>query len=359
MVVCVLVLFPWKSFGAFNLAPNFDFYGFLKMDVTHQDSGMNSIFAPRYAKAGEATLNFTAMHSRFGFKWKGASIGKGWKIGAQLEWDLFDTGSRNQMKFRARHANFTLTNERGNFKILIGQYWDVFSPLGPTTFMTNGYLWQVGNLGFRRAQIRGHYKSKSFEFAASFNDPTSTAGTLSGSPVCEGRAGLILFGGNFRFGLSGAYGKNKCFAALYTSTVNVQGLSLDLLWRIIPQITLKGEYGFGENLGIFLSRSNVFDDTAAGQFVGQEVKSFWGEIVFEPVSSLDLWIGYSFENLTQNTQLAAGALQDTICIFAGIKYSVGGGFAMGVEYGNFESKYFQGPANSKTKQFMASFIYGF
>ena len=35
--------------------------------------GINSILAPRHAKPGDGILAFTAMNSRFGFKW----IGKG------------------------------------------------------------------------------------------------------------------------------------------------------------------------------------------------------------------------------------------------------------------------------------------
>ncbi len=90
-------------------------------------------------------------------------------VAAVLEWDFFDITSPNQMKLRFRQGYFTLA--KNNHSLLFGQAWDLFSPLGPTTLMTNGYLWQTGNLGFRHAQVRYAYSAPRFDFAVSVNDP--------------------------------------------------------------------------------------------------------------------------------------------------------------------------------------------
>lgn len=349
-----LCMIPFTTYGI-ELTDNFNFYGFVKLDMHYQDGGMNSFLAPRYAKPGDGNLAFTAMNSRFGFKWKGKEIGKGWKIAAQLEWDLFDT-SANQMKFRTRHANFTLTNKNSTF--LFGQFWDVFAPLGPTTLMTNGYFWQVGNVGFRRAQIRYTYSSKSVNFAVSANDPTSAGARATKMPILESRLGLTLGAkGQIKVGVSGAYGKEKNSGPVYEDDVNIMGVCLD--WHIpFGSLALIGEYTFGENLKNFLSRADVYENAVAREFEAKKVNSFWGQLLYK-AKKYHLWVGYSFENLTEDEQMSAGELQDASCIFAGIKLIAGGGVSIGLEYANFLSKNFQVSEDYKTNQIIFSFIYGF
>jgi hypothetical protein len=358
MVFCTCFLIacaiPFSLHGAIKLTDQFSVYGFIKLDVHYQDSGMNSIIAPRYAKPGEGNLALTAMNTRFGFKWEGGKICRGWKIGAQLEWDLFDGASANQMKFRTRHANFTLTN--GSSKFLFGQFWDLFAPLGPTTLMTNGYLWQVGNVGFRRAQMRYTYSSEKFSFGASINDPTSDGARATKMPIFESRLGLTLVPGK-TIGVSAAYGKERNGADTPLETdVTIMGVCLD--WNLsFPPITLKGEFSTGENLKNFLSRAHVYEDMAAVKFDGKKVNSFWGQILYSKKCSF--WVGYSFENFTDTSQLWALELKDVSCIFAGIKCVLCDGASFGLEYAHFISEYYLGPANDKTNQIIASFIYSF
>jgi hypothetical protein len=167
-------------------------YGWIKGDATYQDDDMNDKVAPRFAVSdGDNGTNLTAMHSRFGLKWGGPALDNGWKADAVFEFDLFDGGSQNQMKLRNRLAAFTLSKDRHS--VLVGQHWDIFSPLGPTTLMTNGYLWQTGNLGFRRAQARYTYKGDFFEYAGSINDPSMSGESAeTDSPIFEGRVGFTL-----------------------------------------------------------------------------------------------------------------------------------------------------------------------
>lgn len=349
LIACVI---PSGIYGAVKLTDNFSFYGFIKLDAHYQDSGMNSILAPRYAKPGEGNLALTAMNTRFGFKWKGTKICRGWKIAAQLEWDLFDGASANQMKFRTRHANFTLTN--GSSQFLFGQFWDLFSPLGPTTLMTNGYFWQVGNVGFRRAQMRYTYSSEKISFGASINDPTSAGARETKMPILESRLGISLGTGK-TIGVSMAYGKERNGSGTPMQTdVTIMGVCFDWNLKITP-FTLKGEFSTGENLKNFLSRAHVFQNV--GSFDGKKVNSFWGQIVYS--KKCTFWVGYSFEKFTDNSQLTALELKDTSCIFAGIRCVLCDGVSFGLEYAHFLSKYYLGSTDDKTNQLIASFIYSF
>lgn len=354
--ICFLMLctIPIGIHGAIKLTDNFSVYGFIKLDVHYQDGGMNSILAPRYAKPGDGNLALTAKNTRFGFKWQGAKECRGWKIGAQLEWDLYDGASANQMKFRTRHANFTM--KKGSNQFLFGQYWDLFAPLGPTTLMTNGYLWQVGNVGFRRAQMRYTYATEKFSFGASINDPTSAGARVTKMPILESRLSVSLGTGK-TIGVSAAYGKERNGAGTPSETdVNIMGVCVDWNLRFTP-ITLKGEFSTGENLRNFLSRAHVYEDTIALKFDGKKVNSFWGQIVYG--KRCTFWIGYSFENFTDTSQLINLERKETVCIFAGIKCVLCNGVSFGIEYAHFISKYYLGLNDDKTNQLIASFIYGF
>ena len=163
------------------------FYGFFKLDAAYQDGGVNGLTFPRYAAAGDGNLFLSATHTRFGFKYAGTPLSNGMNVAAVLEWDFFDTTSPNQMKPRFRQGYFTLSKK--GHSLLFGQAWDLFSPLGPTTLMINGYLWQTGNVGFRHAQVRYAYSAPHLDFAVSLSDPATPGGWAAMMPVLQARLG--------------------------------------------------------------------------------------------------------------------------------------------------------------------------
>jgi len=335
-----------------------DLYGFFKLDATVQDNPTNSLLAPRYALPGDgSTTSLTAMNSRFGLKFSGLKITGGWKVGGNLEFDLFDGSSRNQMKFRARHAYLTLS--KGSTTFLAGQYWDLFSPIGPTTLMTNGYLWNTGNLGFRRAQIRYSVSGQGFDLALSLSDPTIAGAISTGMPLAQARLGITLGGrAKTKLGVSAAYGRDRHSAPGLETDVDILGLSLDWIVPATNNWVLKGEFGFGKNLSVFLSRADVVQNAAADEFAGMKVMSFWTEILYT-AKKTSFWLGYAFENLRDDDQVTAGGLQDTSCILAGVQYHAGGKVSFGLEYTRFLSKYNQVSDKASANQFILSVIYGF
>jgi hypothetical protein len=332
-----------------------EFIGFLKLDMMMHDAGINSFYAPRYAVPGDGETNLTAMHSRFGFRWTGTPLASGFKVGGLVEWDLFDA-SANQMRFRTRQVYLNLT--KGGTNLLFGQAWDVFSPLGPTTLMTNGYLWQTGNLGFRRAQIRFGQEFKHFDFAASVNDPASEAGSKSQVPLFQSRFGVRLGPGNkIRIGVSGAYGKEEYKSASYQTDVDVKGLSLDWSVPFGKIFEFKGELANGDNLATFLSRASVFNSTSSLEFQAKNATSSWTELTIAK-GRLNGWVGYAFENLTITGQLATGDIADTNAAFTGIQFKLGKEVSLGLEYTYFLSERV-GASNPHTHQVLFSAVYNF
>lgn len=296
-------------------------YGFLKFDATYQDGGINSLVAPRFATGGdEDSTNFTAMHTRFGLKWKGPEVFDGTNVFGHLEWDLFDSSSRNQMRFRTRLAYLELRND--SMSLVAGQHWDVFAAGLPKTLLTNGFYWQTGNVGFRRAQIRYTALFDSGEFAIALADPTSTEGINSAMPVVEARY-AFKWSKKGVFGLSAAWGEEDVMG----ESEDVIGFSLDFKVPFGESWILMGEATSGENLDIFLSRSGIGTDTTAG----------WLELVYSG-KKLDWYLGYGTEMLDDDG-LSDAALQDTTAIFMGLIHKLGSGFSYGVEITSFESDF--------------------
>jgi hypothetical protein len=290
-------------------------YGFLKADAVYQDDEMNSKYAPRFAQTGGSEgTNLTAMHSRFGIKWGGPQMEHGFKAGGVFEFDLFDS-SNNQMDLRTRLAALTLSN--GKHNLLFGQHWDVFSPLNVTTLMTNGNMWQTGNLGFRRAQARYTYKGESFEFAGSINDPSTGGGTSDvDSPLLEGRVGFGI--GNAKLGVSGTWGQDE--TTVPSVDADIYGVSADLVWKFNDQYQFKGEIATGENLGVFLSRAKV----SAIEEDEQEAVSAWGQVVYTG-DKWNWWAGGAIETVDD---VDPGTIDDTYMYFGALQYklkSVSGG----------------------------------
>jgi len=307
-------------------------YGWIKGDATYQDDDMNSKVAPRFAVSdGDNGTNLTAMHSRFGLKWAGPKLDNGWNANAVFEFDLFDSSSNNQMKFRNRLAAFTLSKDRQS--VLVGQHWDIFSSVNPTTLMTNGFLWQTGNLGFRRAQARYTYKGDFFTYSGSINDPSMSGESAeTDSPIFEGKVGFKL--ADVNLSVSGAYGQDD--ESLPSDDADIWGLSAEAIWPINSNYTLKGEIATGENLSVFLSRSKVNTDTQDEE----ETVAGWAELVYTG-NDYDWWAGGAFESLDE---IASGTTEDTWMVFAGVhrklksKLLGGAPVRFGVEIAHFESE---------------------
>lgn len=329
--------------------------GFFKLDAVYQDAGVNGLTIPRYAVAGDGNAYLSATHSRIGFKYTGTPLANGMTVSAVLEMDFLDTTSPTQMKPRFRQGFFSL--QKNGHTVLFGQAWDLFSPLGPTTLMTNGFLWQTGNLGFRHAQVRYSYSGTHLDFGVSFSDPASSGGWAAMTPVLQARMGLKLGEGNrFQIGLSGISGLENTSGAsvAFKNQVAIAGLSLDWNLAFCKHLSLKGEYAVGGNLTYLSSRSALFTDLVKQEFAAKKVSAFWSELLLVK-NKLSGWLGYAFEDLNDEAQLAANELKKTSCLLAGIQYAAGSGVSFGIEFARFLSSYFQA-AKARTSQLVFSAI---
>ena len=129
-----------------------DFYGFIRTDFIIDSQRPNSAQSPQWIVDGTED-NFT-LHprlTRFGMNYNGGEVGDLGTIGGKLEIDFQNGGSDSRARPRYRHAYMTL--DMGDAQLLIGQTWDLVSPLYPAA-NSDTLMWNTGNLGDRRTQIR-------------------------------------------------------------------------------------------------------------------------------------------------------------------------------------------------------------
>jgi hypothetical protein len=221
--------------------------------------------------------------------------------------------------------------------------------------MINGYLWQTGNVGFRHAQVRYAYSAPRFDFAVSLSDPATAGGWSAIMPVLQSRLGFKLgMGGKYQVGVSGIYGREDASAAkvAFKNKVDAVGASLDWNLSLCKRLALKGEFLTGANLAYVVSRAGLFTDIARQEFAAKKVQAFWSELLLVQ-GKWNGWLGYAFENVNDEDQLAAMELKKTNALLAGIQFAAGSGVSFGLEFVHFISDYFQS-TKLKTNQVMFS-----
>ncbi len=331
------------------------FYGYLKLNAIFQDHDTNGEIAARWPKPDLAEFDnnnfvFTPTETRFGFKIGGPEVYENTKIRGLMEFDLYDSSSRNSMKVRIRHAYIKLENP--SYSILIGQYWDLFGGGVLESWLINGFYVETGNMGFRRTQLCFRKYVGKGEFAVSLSDPTSSAGSKSGLPVLSARCSYKISDNSY-VGFSGVYGQEK----YDSNTVGIEGLSVDFRLRFLKRLSLLGEFNGGKNLRIFGSRSSVFLDPLTNDYEGMDVLSGWAELVYYG-SKVNVYAGYTREELTDDGQIAPLSLQDSYALFAGFEHKLGKGFSYGAEFTEFNGHY-SGLNNSDAFQTQFSVRYKF
>ncbi|MBN2346178.1 MAG: hypothetical protein JXO51_07280, partial [Candidatus Aminicenantes bacterium] len=80
--------------------------------------------------------------------------------------------------------------------------------------------------------------------------------------------------------------------------------------------------------------------------------AFWSELLLTR-GKWSGWIGYAFEDLTDEEQLASRELKKTDTILAGLQFAAGSGISFGLEYAHFTSAFFQSD-KARTNQVMLS-----
>lgn len=165
------------------------FYGFTRLDYYYQTARANSVIVPAwvlpedgvFAKENDDDNAFDARLTRFAIELGGTDIG-GATVSGKLETDFanFTSGGNNSVESREtpriRLAYTDVDFDDSNWKLRLGQDWDVIAPLYPAVH-AELLLWNAGNLGDRRPMAQAIWESKGESTQYKF----TVAGGLTGA----------------------------------------------------------------------------------------------------------------------------------------------------------------------------------
>lgn len=148
---------PLEAFADEDPGPSVVPYGFVRLDAIYDDSKMSHPQFPFWVVSepdgfeNDAEFDLNPRLTRVGLKLTPQKIGRGFTGTAKVEIDFQAGGSESRALIRMRHAYMALSS--GSFEIAAGQQSDLISPLYPAA-NNDGVMWNAGNTGDRRSQLR-------------------------------------------------------------------------------------------------------------------------------------------------------------------------------------------------------------
>lgn len=252
-----------------------EIYGFLKASAMYSTEALASfnnvnMSAPTHAVAQPPASAASDKTGRLSFQTAqsraGVNLKKGENLSAKFEFDFIDfskSSPTTQMNPRVRIASVTYI--MNNQKIIIGQDWDLFSPVNAFTFNYVGMYFEAGNVGFMRQQAQYLNTQGKWEFGGAVgmagNNPGITDNDLElgKAPTYSGRVSYALSSG--RVGFSGIYARLKY--AANDSHHESYGLNA-FLENTFGETSVKTEAYYGQNLNnigsLGIGKGNTVDD---------------------------------------------------------------------------------------------------
>lgn len=339
--------------------PELSWYGFLKMDAAWDQGLVNSGNFARWVVSpdvfdGHAHFNMTARQTRLGFLVKTQAGGAA--LTGRWESDFYGGGAENKNALQVRHAYVEAVWPSG-WSVLAGQASDIISPLNPGT-LNYTVAWWVGNIGYRRPQLRvtkrvslGEGKEVRVEAAATrtIGDEFVTAepgdtGADSELPTVQGLVGLTLPVGGRPMGI-GAYahhGVENLHRELGGEPVKLTstGVGGYLTLPLGSVVALNGEAWSGWNLddyfggigqGIRITNQTATNVNSQGGWAELSLKS--GQVAVRAGGGVDD---------PDDTDLAAGGRARNTAFWGTLVRDAGGGLSYGLELSRWETTYVQG-----------------
>ncbi len=312
---------------------------------------------------GEDTFFTDARRSRFGLEVSGPELEilGGLRSGGRVEIDFIgEFLESNQARARLREVYWEARNER--HRLLVGQTWDVVSPLRPHT-INFSVGWFGGNIGFRRAQFRyeklGDFSEDlAWTFQTSLNEDVtpdfpSEPGVVreaSDYPMLEARGALILYPkAGVRattLGVSGHIGETGFdFLTFGPPPLDLPPLddarflswsyNFDLSAPIGSRARLQAEFFHGRNLSPLLG--GIGQGVCACTRTSVESIGGWAELSFDYTDRLTTNVGSGIDDPV-NSDLQVGRTLNQFA-FANIVFAVTPFLSTGLEVAYWRTLY--------------------
>jgi len=384
----------WKDIV--NDPSHIKFYGMLRLDVQYDDSRMNSAKTPGWVLSEDPTappngigaggknkedLGLNPRLTRFGVDVDAGKLDSmaDAHVSGKIEIDFYNTSlapqSDSRAALRMRHAYLKLA--WSEWSLLFGQTVDVISPLMPIV-NNDQVMWDAGNLGDRRPQIRAEWARASGESkfivqteagltSAIDNqdlDPAGTYGTgysdgeASGLPTLQARVAYAfpLAGQKAEVGIyghqawedpDGTFGGESRFES------KAYGLDISLpLYK--DRLSLKSELFQGENLDDVRGGIRQGINATTGEEI--ESKGGWAELGFKTSATNSLHAGYATDD-PEDSDLNAGGRAENEVWYLASRWNFKP-VTIGLEYLNWTTDYV-GFDEGTNNRFVAFIAYNF
>lgn len=329
-----------------------ELYGFARLDVIYDDSRPNALQTPTFiesedpavATGGGDSVTIHPRLSRLGADLEGPALDAlgGARPAAKLEVDFQNGGRESRAVPRYRHAYLALRWDRA--ELLAGQTWDLISPLYPTA-NSDTLMWNAGNLGDRRAQIRWTYdppgSGVSFATALGLTGAVDDQdldgdgvldGEEAGTPNLQARLGWSRTSGSgeLSLGLWGHTAREELTSPVAGRTeLDSSSVGVDFQVPLAPRLTLRGEAWSGENL------SDVRGGIGQGvnRATGDEIDSQggWAELAWRVTDAYSLYGGATLD-APDEEDLGAGDREENRSWYLVQRLDLDGAFRVGLDY---------------------------
>lgn len=350
--------------GDFKVVPYGILWGTTTYETSRTQIGDYTLWAISPDDEGEAAVHFNGKGTRLGIDVAGPQVPFFCcaKSGGKVEIDFEGNFTiENKPGVLLRHAYWEVKND--DFRLLMGQTWDVISPLYPKCIMYSVY-WGAGNIGYRRAQLRyEHYFTMTDAWKLEFqgalatdagqdfvNGANPSNGDHASWPIIEMRVGSkIGYEHPISFGVSGHIGEEIFdFAGADDTYRQTWSLNADITVPITDRLGFQGEFFTGTNLKTFLG--GIIQGVNVGG-TDNEIRSSggWANVYYDWTPRLHSAVGYTVDDpIDADITTANGRLYNQ-AYWGNVTYDVTKKFMLGVEVGQWKTLFTDRRAGNSTR----------
>jgi len=353
-------------------------YGYIKLDAAYDTSRVDTGNFARWVESesdndDDSQFNMTARETRLGALISGPQDDQ-LKTSGRVEIDFYEGGAENKPRIMMRHAYLNILWPEDKFSILAGQTSDVISPLYPST-INYSVCWWVGNIGYRRPQIRltkelalGESVNLKLEGALArtvgISDTfTTDSGADAGYPGVQGRVGLTfpsLAHKPTTIGVSAHVAREEYDTSASGDSKHFDSWSanLDVTQPINEWLTIKGELFTGENLSAYLG--GIGQGVNIDTFTEIGSRGGWIAAALGPWDKWRFNVGFSADDVDGDDLRAMTGDKRTYnrSIFANTLYSLNKSTQIGFELSQWRTDY-QGKDDGDSLRAQGALIYRF
>jgi hypothetical protein len=362
----------WKK-GEFKIVPYGILWGTMSYETSRTYLGDYTLWAISADDEGENALHFNGKGTRLGIDVSGPRLPFFCcaKSGGKVEFDFEGNFTiENKPGVLLRHAYWEVKND--DFRFLMGQTWDVISPLYPKCIMYSVY-WGAGNIGYRRAQMRyERYFTMSDMWQLELQGALATDagqdfvngavpvnGDHAGWPIVEMRVGTKI--GNQRpiaLGVSGHIGEEIFdFVGFDDTPRQTWSLNADVNVPITDRFGFQGEFFTGTNLKTFLG--GIVQGVNVGG-TDAEIRSSggWANVYYDLTPRLHCAAGYTIDDpLDADITTANGRLYNQ-AYWGNVTFDVTKKFMLGLEVGQWKTLFTdRAPGDSTRFEFAGKYAF--